>query len=231
MDSCENSVRIDYVSLSSWVQRIEYLRKRLLSIVNENSVVLDAGCGKRNVLISANMVKKLVGCDIDKEFVDSNRHINEGVVADLETVTFPENTFDLIMSFEVIEHLRRPKLFLTRTSRSLKKGGYIFLVTPNKTSLFGFLARWLPNKAKRYITRFLFGKATENEVHYYRLNTTLLLAEGLLSNGFSDIRITMLNDLFSNPLYRITLFPYYELCKLKFFRNFSNAILCIARKK
>lgn len=207
----KQSVTVNHVSLASWDERIEYLRKQLLSLVNKNSVVLDAGCGKRNALISANTIKKLVGCDIDKESVDANRDIDEGVVADLETVTFPENTFDLIMSFEVIEHLRRPKLFLTRISRSLKKGGYIFLVTPNKTSLFGFLAMWLPNTTKRYITRFLFGKATENEFHYYRLNTTLLLAEGLLSNGFSDIRITMLNDLFSNPIRRIILFPYYEL--------------------
>lgn len=217
--------------MASSEERIAYLRKRLSSLVNKNSIVLDAGCGKRNVLIPSNIVKTLVGCDINRKSIEANHDIDEGFVADLETTHLPENAFGLAMTYDVIEHLRCPQMFLANISKSVKTGGFVFFVLPNRTSLFGLLAMWLPNTTKRYITRFLFGKATENEVHYYRLNTTLLLAEGLLSNGFSDICITMLNDLFTNPIRRIILFPYYELCKLKFFRNFSNAILCIARKK
>ena len=152
MDSCKNSVSIDYVSLSSWDQRIEYLRKRLSSLVNKNSIVLDAGCGKRNVLIPSNMVEKLVGCDINKKFVESNRDIDEGFVAYLETTHLPENAFDLVMTGDVIEHLGRPQMFLANISKSLKTGGFVFFVLPNRTSLFGLLAMWLPNKTKRYIT-------------------------------------------------------------------------------
>ena len=98
----EQPVTVSHVSLASWDQRIEYLRKQLLPLVNKNSVVLDAGCGKRNVLISPNTIKKLVGCDIDTKSVDANRDIDEGFFADLETTPLPENAFDLVMTCDVI---------------------------------------------------------------------------------------------------------------------------------
>lgn len=45
--------------------------------------------------------------------------------------TFPDNYFDGIISYHVIEHIKEPKIFLKNIFSHLKKEGYLFLSTPS----------------------------------------------------------------------------------------------------
>jgi ubiquinone/menaquinone biosynthesis C-methylase UbiE len=78
---------------------------------------------------------------------------------------FENNTFDLITSFQVIEHFHDTKQYLSEINRVLKPGGYFLLTTPDRaTRLFPFQKPWnyyhiieyspqtLKNKLSKYFT-------------------------------------------------------------------------------
>ena len=68
-------------------------------------------------------------------------------MCDAHNLPFKTDTFDSIVSFEVIEHLKNPLLFLTYCRDVLKDKGRIILTTPNPLmypfikllSFFGFI--------------------------------------------------------------------------------------------
>ena len=56
----------------------------------------------------------------------------------LSAVEMPENSFDLITSFEVIEHINNPLEEMARITRLLKPGGLFYCTTPNFNSLLRY---------------------------------------------------------------------------------------------
>ncbi len=52
---------------------------------------------------------------------------------------YPSNSFDTIIAGELIEHLHKPEIFVQESARTLKKGGYLLLTTPNRNSLINLL--------------------------------------------------------------------------------------------
>jgi len=49
-----------------------------------------------------------------------------------EYLPFPDNSFDIILSNHVIEHLQNQDLHLSEMARTLKPDGLIYLATPNR---------------------------------------------------------------------------------------------------
>lgn len=67
-----------------------------------------------------------------------------------ESLPYKNNSFDLVTSFQVLEHTQNPEKVLKESVRVLKKGGYLYFVIPNYNSFFeghyGLL--WLPRFPK-----------------------------------------------------------------------------------
>ncbi|HLD98927.1 MAG TPA: class I SAM-dependent methyltransferase [Bdellovibrionota bacterium] len=63
----------------------------------------------------------------------------------LEDIHPSEHSFDLLTSFELLEHLHDPLTFLTKAARLLKENGWIFLTTLNG---MGFDIQTLWNKSR-----------------------------------------------------------------------------------
>jgi SAM-dependent methyltransferase len=79
-----------------------------------------------------------------------------------EALPFPENSFDIVYSTNVLEHVRDPAAVIQDSIRVLKPGGFLQFVIPNYGSWweghYGIL--WLPNLSKslaRWYVRF-FGR-------------------------------------------------------------------------
>lgn len=224
---------IQYVSLSNDKERSKFISGKLRQLITPEDVILDAGCGKYNLFLKHHDVQELVGIDIDSSVFSVNKSISRGVVANIQSFEFAENTFDGITNINVIEHLERPDLFFKQGIKVLKPGGFLLLLAPNKHSLFGIIARSLPLTFKRQILS-IFQAETENEKHYYRANTVKSLENTLLALGYSDISFYILNTLVSkerNKRLRMVFWPYYQLCRISFMRRFGGSLLCIARKK
>jgi SAM-dependent methyltransferase len=103
--------------------------------------VLDAGCGSGyGAELLAAVARHVVAVDYDAEAVTENRirfrHRNNLTfeVADIAELSFSDESFDLIVGFEVYEHLEftSSEKFLQHVSRVCRPGGWVLLSTPNR---------------------------------------------------------------------------------------------------
>ena len=113
-------VTIQHATLKTGPSLNKFVREKLCAIVNENSVVLDAGCGGRNVIFDSSKVKELVGVDMDESAIKQNKQVSKGLVGDLENLAFDNAEFDVVISFNVIEHLESPKKFIEGVAKTVK---------------------------------------------------------------------------------------------------------------
>src|SRR6266404_1383353 len=106
-------------------------------------VVLDAACGSGyGAAMLAENAKKVVGCDISHEAVEYARRVYgaskggalrvEYSESDCLALPFPSARFDLVVAFEIIEHLENPQVFLKEMDRVLGPGGILIVSTPNR---------------------------------------------------------------------------------------------------
>ena len=104
-------------------------------------VVLDAACGTgygSNML--AKTAKKVCGIDISNEaiaYAKENFGSTQNVeyqIGNITQIPYPDNTFDVVVSFETIEHINEElqHLFIKEIRRVLKKNGILIMSTPNK---------------------------------------------------------------------------------------------------
>jgi 2-polyprenyl-3-methyl-5-hydroxy-6-metoxy-1,4-benzoquinol methylase len=103
------------------VNTISYLIKNFFNFeVKKELKVLDVGCGDK-FLKEPFERKGLLYQGIDIDIVDFNN----------DKFPFPDNSFDLVVSLAVIEHIKNAENFLSEINRILKKGGFVFFDTPN----------------------------------------------------------------------------------------------------
>ena len=60
----------------------------------------------------------------------------------LEDLHLPENGFDIITMYDLIEHLQDPAGEIKRVHRLLRPGGVLFVLTPNNDALMRRFAQW-----------------------------------------------------------------------------------------
>ena len=115
------------------------LYPRIKGIVNNNSKILEVGCGKSYVLkklAKEKLVdpKKIYGIEqSDVAIHYMKKYIRGGnfVSADANILPYKNNVFDFVLLLEVIEHLEKPNKVLSEISRVVKKRGTLFLSFPN----------------------------------------------------------------------------------------------------
>lgn len=103
----------------------------------QGKTVLDIACGSgygSNILAKAG-AEKVTGMDVDedaldgarKKFISDNLEFKKGNGLDLG-----EYGFDVVVSFETIEHLQEGEKFLSELAKAVKDDGTVIISTPNK---------------------------------------------------------------------------------------------------
>jgi len=114
--------------------------KILQKYVENNNItnVLDIGCGEGTRLASLikkkDRNKKGYGVDISNiaiSLAKKNYSYLNFQKSDIEKIPFEENSFDLIYSAYVLEHLSKPEILLKEAKRLLKTNGVMVLIAPN----------------------------------------------------------------------------------------------------
>lgn len=99
--------------------------------------ILDIGSGIGFFLeVAKEKGWKVYGTEFTGDAVEIGRQKGiEMFEGGLEEIDFGDLQFDVITSFEVIEHLKQPKDHLIKIRSLLKEGGLFFATTPNYNSL------------------------------------------------------------------------------------------------
>lgn len=145
----------------SYTQEQELLVKYIKQQI-KNSLplhILEAGCGRRWPLNLTGCPYVLTGIDVDEKAIEYRiniaKDLHEVIVGDLHSVDLPKNSYDVIYSSFVLEHLQDAEGVLDRFSVWLKPGGLLILRIPDRDSVYGFVTRltpfWLHVIYKRYL--------------------------------------------------------------------------------
>ncbi len=111
---------------------IKYIRK-----YKESGKLLEVGCGEGYFLKRISSYYSIWGIDINEYAVDIAREVAPKAIiklCDATKLPFKTSFFDVIVAFDVIEHLRQPELFFKEANRVLKIGGILIVRTPNPIS-------------------------------------------------------------------------------------------------
>lgn len=128
-----------------WYSKVAPLKgertaKILLSYKNSKARLLDLGCGiGLTTAVLAKYFPNSMGCDIDgkevkasKEFLRLLKIKTKIILYDGRRLPFEDNSFDIVTSIEVTEHVANPELMLKEIRRVLKPDGILHITTANK---------------------------------------------------------------------------------------------------
>lgn len=135
--------------------------------------ILDAGCGRRRRL---RLPKGYAtGIDISREALGLNSDLDEKILGDIEVYPLPTESYDVIYSWDVLEHVDNPTHALGNLIRSLRPNGLLIVGVPNLFSLKGVAAKWTPHAAHVWYYRRIRKFATAGQPGYPPFRTTLRL--------------------------------------------------------
>ena len=138
-------------------------RYKFASKLCKGKKVLDLGCGSGigSVYLLNSGASKVYGGDFKESIKIAKKNFPEKItgLTFFETVNgldnFNDNFFDVVVCFEVIEHVENRHKFLNQISRVLKKSGLIIISTPNKRIIAPLKTKYpkpenIPKKQKGY---------------------------------------------------------------------------------
>ncbi|OBB97934.1 bifunctional 2-polyprenyl-6-hydroxyphenol methylase/3-demethylubiquinol 3-O-methyltransferase UbiG [Mycobacterium sp. 852002-40037_SCH5390672] len=163
-----------------WFRRHEVVYQRLAERCVDADV-LEAGCGEGyGADLIAGVARRVIAVDYDEAAVAHvrSRYPRVDVMqANLAQLPLPDSSVDIVVNFQVIEHLWDQTQFVIECARVLRPSGLLLMSTPNRIT-------------------FSPGCDTPiNPFHTRELNAAEL-TELLIDGGFSDVSIS---GLFHGP--------------------------------
>jgi len=127
-----------------------------------NKKILEVGCGIGGIISSFDS-KTAVGLDLDKKLVAKAKKFARStqtifVCADAERLPLKDESFDLVLLLDVVEHVTNPETVISECFRVLRRGGLICInFPPYYSALGGHLIlpylHYLPRKISYFIVK------------------------------------------------------------------------------
>ena len=153
-------------------------------------------------------VEFVAGVDPGEE-VFENPYLDEAKQIDVATnhVPYEDDTFDLIFSNSVMEHVQSPELVFRELARVLKPGGSLLFKTPNKWHYMPMIARMTPTWFHEYYNKRR-GRAEEDTFPtVYQCNSKSQVRKHAASAG---LEVSKLRIVEGRPEYlRLAAIPYF----------------------
>jgi len=151
-----------------------------------NINLLEAGCGSASYFNFAPTVRS-VGIDISAAQLERNTVLHEKIQGDLETYPLPRNQFDIVVCWDVIEHLSHPRKALLNMFEATKPGGFVILGFPNLASFKGLATKFTPFWFHKLSYAFMKYKSTPFKTYLRFAILPGEVANFARANGFSVI--------------------------------------------
>ncbi|GJE18681.1 class I SAM-dependent methyltransferase [Methylobacterium marchantiae] len=108
--------------------------------------IYEAGGGASSYLpVSVLRRSRVTVVDIDPTQVSNNGYAETVICGDVQTHRFTPRTFDLVTSYNVIEHLPDVGAAMERFAECLKPGGLLLIGAPHPRSLSGLVTKYSPH--------------------------------------------------------------------------------------
>jgi SAM-dependent methyltransferase len=159
----------------SWDDSMVLLTNAVRERIANKPRVLDFGCGRGNFVVDelGDVFSEKVGLDASLEATTGNTSMNRVVIGDDDHLAFADQSFDVVLSLWVFEHVEHPHHVFQEIHRVLKPGGFFAFVTPNRKSLLITLRRYLSKQFADRLLKKLYGREEEDVFDvFYRANTT-----------------------------------------------------------
>ena len=125
-----------------------FTKKALEQINLEGKELLEIGCGRGGIsnyiATNHNEILKLYACDYSASAVEIGKTkygtFNNRIdwkIQDLQNLEFKDNSIDVAISLETIEHIPKASMGIKELYRVLKPGGKLILTCPNYFNFFG----------------------------------------------------------------------------------------------
>ena len=113
------------------------------------------------------------GCDVDNAVLSNPFLDHAEVIEPNSPFPYTDNSFDVVYSRFVFEHVENPDLIARELVRIVKPGGLIAALTPNKLGYIALAATAVPNQLHVRMLRYIQPKRKSVDVFptRYRLNT------------------------------------------------------------
>ncbi len=216
--------------LTTWLDRWAYpefqnnwddelLRSEILGHLDDKTSCLDFGAGRGNVsaMNFREQGARVSGVDVSPAVLE-NPYLDSAQVMNGSLLPFESESFDLVFSDNVLEHLDDPVSIFKEIYRVLKPGGIFIAKTPNKYHYMPAIARITPTWFHRLYNKWR-GRATEDTFPTrYRANSQADLRSQALLAGFS---VSSISSIEGRPEYLRMTFPTY-LCGLLYERAVNS---------
>jgi ubiquinone/menaquinone biosynthesis C-methylase UbiE len=123
---------------------LEFLAQ--VNMLRPDDKILEVGCGIGTVVNE--LSKKghdIIGIDISGEAIEYGRKKYGDISLDIqaaETLPYEDESFNVVLSFDVFEHIAAIDKHISEVRRVLRPGGYYLFQTPNKYSNIIYEILW-----------------------------------------------------------------------------------------
>jgi len=174
--------------------------------------VLEAGCGSTSVLDLGDRAR-ITGIDISQKQLDRNSILQEKILGDVQTHPLPQRTYDLIVCWDVLEHLPEPRQALENFERAAATGGLIVLKLPNLLSPKGLLTKFTPHGFHVWVYRHVYrcpDAGTEDRAPF-PTQLRLDVSPGRLCRFATDRHLAIVSESYYESNHQIRLKEKYAL--------------------
>jgi SAM-dependent methyltransferase len=167
---------------------------------------LGAGAGIIPQMNFRGLVACCYGIDPDRRVLE-NPFLDEAKVAIGDSIPYPDASFDVVISNNVLEHLNSPKLVFDEVARVLKPNGIFLVKTPNKWHYVPMIARITPHSFHLLINRWRGRNDEDTYPTYYKANTPAAISRFADASGLKIIKLDVVEG---RPEYmRMTWLTYF----------------------
>lgn len=213
-------------------------RQYVLQRLDRTCSILDFGAG-RGALQEMNFkgcARFVAGVDTDPA-VQENPFLDESrtLLQPDGTIPYQDDTFDLVLANNVLEHVQQPESCFRELYRVLKPRGVFVGKTPNIRHYVGTLARLTPHRFHEFVNEKRGRRRKDTFATAYKCNSPQRIAECAMSSGFEVEHIDLWEG---RPEYlRFSALTYlggflYErtVNRFKTFSTFRSVIVFTLRK-
>lgn len=175
-----------------------------------NAVLLDFGAGRgaQPQHSFRGSVARAAGVDIDEAVLENSQLDEARVMAPGTPIPYADDTFDVVISANVLEHVAEPDFVFEEIRRVLRPGGMFVFQTPNKRHYVPTIARLTPHRFHLWVNKQRGVPDGDTFPTRYRANTPSAVHRLAKRHAFSVVRLDTIEG---RPEYLRAFAPLYPL--------------------